>query len=198
MRAQASPSTERVPTDLWVVLDRSGSMNGTKMRDARAAVRELVSGLGPDDRFALVSYANGARVDLPLGPGSRPGIARTLESIQANGATHLSEGLDVALGPEGNGEDSLARPCVLRDGDSYKMWFSRRGEFYRMGHAESADGWTWERKDDLAGIDVSAEGWDSESIEYPCVFELGGRRYLLYNGNGYGKTGFGLAIAAES
>ena len=45
-----------------------------------------------------------------------------------------------------------------------------------------------------AGISVSASGWDSEALEYPHVFDHAGARYLLYNGNGYGKTGFGLAL----
>ncbi len=31
-------------------------------------------------------------------------------------------------------------------------------------------------------------------IEFPRVFDHGGRRFMLYNGNGYGKTGFGLAV----
>ncbi len=74
------------------------------------------------------------------------------------------------------------------------MWYAFRGERYRIGYAESADGRRWTRLDGHAGIDVSASGWDSESIEYPHVFDHGGRRYMLYNGNGYGKTGFGLAV----
>jgi hypothetical protein len=41
---------------------------------------------------------------------------------------------------------------------------------------------------------VSLIGWDSEMIEYPFVFDHAGERYMLYNGNGYGKSGFGLAI----
>ena len=45
----------------------------------------------------------------------------------------------------------------------------------------------------MAGIDASDSGWDSEMIEYPCVFDAAGTRYMLYNGNGFGKTGIGLA-----
>jgi hypothetical protein len=74
------------------------------------------------------------------------------------------------------------------------MWYSRRGSTYRIGYAESSDAIKWIRKDDEAGIDVSPEGWDSEMIEYPFVFDDSGRRYLLYNGNGYGATGIGWAV----
>lgn len=91
-------------------------------------------------------------------------------------------------------EYAIARPCVVKTGDRYRMWYSYRGDAYRIGYAESVDGLDWERKDVEAGIDASAEGWDSEMIEYPCVFEHGGGLFMLYNGNGYGATGIGLAV----
>jgi hypothetical protein len=91
-------------------------------------------------------------------------------------------------------EYAIARPCVVFAGDRYRMWYSYRGDTYRIGYAESADGLEWERMDDRAGIDVSSAGWDSEMIEYPCVFEYRGSWYMLYNGNGYGATGIGLAV----
>jgi hypothetical protein len=90
-------------------------------------------------------------------------------------------------------EYAIARPCVLRDSDRYRMWYSCRGARYRIGYAESTDGVVWRRLDDEAGIDVSASGWDSEMIAYPCVFDVDGRRLMLYNGNDYGRTGIGVA-----
>jgi hypothetical protein len=95
------------------------------------------------------------------------------------------------------GEYALARPCVLRTRDGYRMWYSRRGDAYRIGYAESADGVEWERRDAVAGIDVSPAGWDSEMIAYPCIFEHKGSWFMLYNGNGYGITGIGLAVLHE-
>jgi hypothetical protein len=94
----------------------------------------------------------------------------------------------------GEDEYALARPSVVRSDAGYRMWYSYRGDAYRIGYAESVDGLEWERRDAEAGIDVSREGWDSEMIEYPCVFEVGGTWYMLYNGNGYGATGIGLAV----
>jgi hypothetical protein len=90
-------------------------------------------------------------------------------------------------------EHAFARPCVVREGDRYRMWYSVRGTRYRVGYAESADGITWDRRDHEAGIDVSAEGWDSEMVCYPCVFPRDGGWLMLYNGNDYGRTGIGLA-----
>ncbi len=74
------------------------------------------------------------------------------------------------------------------------MWYSFRGLRYRIGYAESLDGLQWERLDHLAGIDISESGWDSQSVEYPYVFEHRGQKFMLYNGNGYGATGFGIAV----
>lgn len=91
-------------------------------------------------------------------------------------------------------EYAIARPCVIRDKGVYRMWYSCRGKSYRIGYAESQDGVCWKRKDAEAGIDVSASGWDADMIAYPFVFDHDGARYMLYNGNGYGKTGIGLAV----
>jgi hypothetical protein len=90
---------------------------------------------------------------------------------------------------------AMARPWVMVENGLFHIWFSRRdrsGKDFRIGYACSKDGISWERQE--AGIDVSADGWDSEMICYPCVFDHAGRRYMLYNGNGYGRTGFGLAV----
>lgn len=93
---------------------------------------------------------------------------------------------------------AFSRPTVVfNDGGYFEMWFSFRsgaGAKYRIGYARSGDGTHWTLDLNNAGITVSPSGWDSEMIEYPFVFDHGGARYMLYNGNGYGKTGFGLAI----
>ncbi len=102
----------------------------------------------------------------------------------------------VAIDHEGD-ERNIARPSVLREYGVYKMWYSYiRGAGYRIGYAESPDGYLWTRKDADAGIAWSVDGWDSQANCYPHVFVHEGRRYMLYNGNGYGRDGFGLAVEA--
>lgn len=95
-------------------------------------------------------------------------------------------------------EYAIARPCVVKDGAIYRMWYSYRGDSYRIGYAESDDGLEWIRRDDLAGIDVSNAGWDSEMVEYACILDRDGERTMLYNGNGYGETGIGRALLIEA
>lgn len=95
---------------------------------------------------------------------------------------------------------AFSRPTVAQHADgSYGMWFSCRGpgHKYRIGYAKSSDSKRWQLALDEAGIAVSDSGWDSEMIEYPYVLDHGGERYMLYNGNGYGRTGFGLARWVE-
>ncbi len=92
------------------------------------------------------------------------------------------------------GEYAICKPCVLKGNDAYEMWFCSRGDRYRIRYARSRDGVVWTRHDAEVGIDVSPTGWDSDMIEYPCVFDHGGNRYMLYAGNGYGLEGFGLAV----
>lgn len=91
-------------------------------------------------------------------------------------------------------EYALSRPCVVRDHDRYRMWFAARGERYLLGYAESDDGIAWARADECAGLDPSPAGWDSEMLAYPAILDHAGRRYLLYNGNGFGRTGTGYAV----
>ena len=105
---------------------------------------------------------------------------------------------EIVVGLEYENEYALSKPWVLKDNNIYKMWYSYRANgnitTYRIGYAESLDGKKWSRLDNLIGIDVSEKGWDSEMISYPCVFDYKDNRFMLYNGNEYGKTGFGIAV----
>lgn len=98
-------------------------------------------------------------------------------------------------------EYAFGRPSVVFWDDLFHMWFAHRAtkeiDTYRIGYASSKDGLNWCRDDALSGIDVSSQGWDSEMICYPSVFQHQGYGYMLYNGNGYGRTGFGLAVLGE-
>ncbi|AUD02992.1 glycoside hydrolase family protein [Spirosoma pollinicola] len=98
--------------------------------------------------------------------------------------------------------DAIGRPTVYKDGDLYKMYFSYRNatnyrtdvrQSYRIGYAQSNDGITWERRDDLAGIERSIDGWDSMMMDYCHIFNHREQWVMLYNGNGFGASGFGYA-----
>lgn len=98
-------------------------------------------------------------------------------------------------------DEAQASPDVFYHHGKYHMFFcyrrskNYRGKEngYRIGYAGSDDLINWQRNDSLAGIDVSNEGWDSEMISYPHVFELDDKLYMFYLGNQVGRYGFGLA-----
>jgi hypothetical protein len=99
------------------------------------------------------------------------------------------------------GQEAQASPDVFFCGKRYHMFFCYRYSLnyrgkengYRIGYAYSDDLETWARDDSRAGITVSDEGWDSEMVSYPHVFELDGKTYMFYLGNQVGRYGFGLA-----
>lgn len=121
-------------------------------------------------------------------------MAHLLKYAESTDGIHWQRAGKIALPFQSSDEYAMSKPCVLKDGETYRMWYSYRGKAYRIGYAESPDGIQWSRLDHQVGIDVSDAGWDSETIEYPNLFDYGSQRYMLYNGNGYGKTGVGIAV----
>ena len=109
-----------------------------------------------------------------------------------NGLTWQREG-KIALTYGSPDEHAFARPWVVHDRKGYHMWFAVRGERYRIEYAHSLDGVTWTRRNEL-GLSAIGSDWDSAMVEYPCVFDSNNRRYMLYNGNDYGRTGVGIAV----
>lgn len=114
---------------------------------------------------------------------------------QRDGRTLIADSL--------NEDECQALPTVFQHNGLYHMYFCYRqahgfrtqsGSAYRLGYAYSSDLTTWQRDDTQAGITVSAEGWDSQMQCYPHVFALNGKVYMLYNGNEFGRHGFGLAV----
>ncbi|MFL5781830.1 MAG: hypothetical protein ACJ760_11000 [Thermoleophilaceae bacterium] len=92
-------------------------------------------------------------------------------------------------------EHAIGRPWLLPGSDPWRLLYSARSASrdYRIGVAVSDDGLRWERRDGEAGIDVSADGWDSAAVAYASVVEHGERVLMLHCGNERGATGFGWA-----
>lgn len=125
------------------------------------------------------------------------GHARSVDGISWN-----KEGRQL-IDDKLNCDECQALPTVINFKNTYHMFFcyreatdfrknSSRG--YRIGYAFSEDANNWIRDDENVGIDVSNEGWDSEMLCYPHVFQRDGKIYMLYNGNEFGRFGFGLAV----
>lgn len=110
---------------------------------------------------------------------------------------------NAAIIPDVIGEDECqALPTVIELDGRYHMYFCFRsmvgfrdgkGKGYSLGYAYSDDLRTWTRDDAAGGLSLSGSGWDAEMMCYPNIFACGGEVYLLYNGNNFGRQGFGLA-----
>lgn len=89
-------------------------------------------------------------------------------------------------------EHAIARPVVARTSNGFQMLYSARrlGGTYRIYKAASADGLTWSRDADPL-LDVAPSGWDSQMVCYGSLLCAENATFLLYNGNAYGKDGFG-------
>jgi len=133
-------TAERRPTDVIVVLDRSGSMGGEPLRKALASIRELVSQLDATDRFGLVTYANSAEQVLPLEAVSSAARSRWLSriaAVEAGGGTNMSAGLDRAhqLLEQGRHSGRVARVLLLSDGHANQGDATPGGLSRRAGRA---------------------------------------------------------------
>jgi len=99
-----------------------------------------------------------------------------------------------------------ALPTVINIDGIYHMYFCYRemtgfrtgiDKGYKIGYAYSTDLKSWARDDFLGGLTLSSSGFDNQMMCYPNVFMLDKNIYLLYNGNNFGKEGFGLAILED-
>jgi hypothetical protein len=99
-------------------------------------------------------------------------------------------------------DECQALPTVFEWGGRWHMYFCYRyatdfrsnlSRGYRLGYAHSTDRQHWTRDDEAGGLDVAAAGWDSEMVCYPHVFRCGDDTFMLYNGNAFGRDGFGVA-----
>lgn len=94
-----------------------------------------------------------------------------------------------------NEEHRVGRPYVVKKGSLFKMYFGYGSDDkpYQLGYAESSNGKIWIRNDEKLNLPLSKEGWDSEMMAYPCVINFNSKTYIFYNGNEYGRYGFGYA-----
>ncbi len=108
-----------VPRDLTFVVDVSGSMSGQKLEQARAAVRQALGTLHPDDRFRLIAFSSGVRLfreEFAAATGGNLQAARQfIDGLTADGGTNIAGALDAALGAR-VAENRLPIVFFLTDG----------------------------------------------------------------------------------
>lgn len=117
--AGVQPGREMVPRDLTLVVDVSGSMSGTKLEQAKAALQQALGTLGPADRFRLIAFSSTVRrfSDTFVSPG-RDNLAAArqfIDGLGADGGTNIAAALEAALDGSGDSE-RLSIVLFLTDG----------------------------------------------------------------------------------
>lgn len=180
-----------VSVDGGETFERHSNVPICERRDGELFFRVIHTMLRDGDRWRAW-YGGGSSFDVEDGKQYPRYNIRHAESPDG---LHLDSDYQVCLDMDGS-EYRLGRPYVIKDGDLYRMFYgaSTRETGYRLAYAESSDGINWLRKDDEIGISVSSSGWDSQMQAYPSIASYNGTTYMFYNGNDYGRDGFGYAV----
>lgn len=129
-------------------------------------------------------------------------VYKIAHAISADGINWIKEEGIPIIPDVLNENECQALPTVIKIGTRYHMYFCFRQptdfrtnaeRSYKLGYAFSDDLKTWTRDDSNSGISTTPGEWDSDMMCYPHIFECDSEIYLLYNGNEFGKYGFGIA-----
>lgn len=158
-----------------------------------------------DDKFHMwYIFGTGWKRFSPDAPPDR--TYKIGHAISDDGIIWVKEEARQIISDRLGSNESQALPTVIEVSGRYHMFFCYRESFdfrrvkergYRIGHAWSDDLKTWVRDDGDAMLEGTAGAWDSDMQCYPHVFECDGKVYMLYNGNEFGRFGFGLAELEE-
>jgi len=148
---------------------------------------------GPQ-RFRLWYVAGSEWINL----GGKTMPVYDIRYAESKDGIHWPEKGEVQIAITEPDEHGFGRPCVIpKAGGGFRMFYSvRRRSFgaYRLGYAESYDGYEWNRMDDKLNLDVTPGSFDSDAIMYAAPIEINGKLYVFYNGNEFGRAGFAVAV----
>jgi hypothetical protein len=187
-----------------VAISEDGGMTFRRYRETpvlERSDRELYFRGGPFVRlengvFRLWYVAGSEWLDI----GGKPMPVYDLRYLESGDGLNWAPEGRVCLDVSRSDEHGFGRPYVTQESGAYQLHYSIRRRSlgaYRLGYAESPDGLDWLRKDEDLGLDVSPTGWDSQAIMYAAPITIEGRTYVFYNGNEFGREGFGVALLEE-
>lgn len=198
-----------VETSIGLAISRDGGSTFQKMGEGPILSSSLHEPFLVGDPFVAVCgrtwhmwYIYGTRWIRNHAPGSSAErVYKIAHATSTDGVTWIRDGRPL-ISDSLNPDECQALPTVIGVNHRYHMYFCYReatdfrrnkNRGYRIGYAHSDDLQNWTRDDENVGIGFSSEGWDSDMMCYPHVFRCDENVYLLYNGNEFGRDGFGLA-----
>jgi Ca-activated chloride channel homolog len=123
VEVKPSDAARKAPAavNLSLVIDRSGSMKGTRLRNAITAATTAVDRLNDGDVVDVVTFDTQVQIPVPpttIGPGTRERVAAEIRGIQIGGDTCISCGLEAAMAQLAQTTGKVNRMIVLSDGDA--------------------------------------------------------------------------------
>jgi Ca-activated chloride channel family protein len=111
----------KTPRDVTFVLDVSGSMNGKKIEQAKAAGRQLVESLRPEDRFRLIDFSTDVRTFrdgwAQATPENVAAADKYFSQLEAEGSTNIEAALAEALNNQSDDAERLPIVLFITDGE---------------------------------------------------------------------------------
>lgn len=146
-------------------------------------------------------FGTGWKQFSPVAPPDR--TYKIGHAVSRDGVNWVKEEARRIIADRLGADESQALPTVIEIDGQHHMFFcyrqsfdfrSNNGRGYRIGHAWSDNLVDWMRDDENPLLDCTPGDWDADMVCYPHVFQCEGNVYMLYNGNEFGRYGFGLAV----
>ncbi len=133
---------ERLPLNLAIAVDTSGSMSGESIQYLREGLYRMLDDLGPDDRVSIVAFDDEAELLVESVTGDDPELTLAIGSLEADGSTNIYDGLRVAYETvEAHADPALQNRVILLSDGEATAGITSRTKLVEMSAAYNAEGY---------------------------------------------------------